>query len=275
MNFKVITLLLLFSFPAFAFTIPDNLTQGMLVYGTAEKGEKVYYEDLPVPVHDGKYVFALGRNTRREILITIKRGWFEEEKLMFPVKPREWKTDTFDGVPQKTVKPNPEHKKRIAAEQKILDTARAKRPIKNGLPMCFIKPIQEKRISSPFGAQRIVNGVKQRHHSGVDMAAPTGTPIKAAADGVVILAHDDLFYSGGTILIEHGNGVQTGYSHLSRLDVETGDEVKQGDIIGAVGSTGRSTGPHLHFTLAWENIRVAPEFEWRESCPKHNSIEEQ
>ena len=264
---KKVLFLLLFSFSASAFTIPDNLTQGMLVYGTAEKGEKIYYEDLPVPVYDGKYVFALGRNARSEIQITVKRGWFDSEKLYFKVTPRDWKKDVFDGVPPKTVKPSKENLERVAGEQKLLDSARAKRPVKEGFPTCFIKPVKETRISSPFGAQRVINGVPQRPHSGVDLAAPEGEPVKASADGVVILAHDDLFYTGGTVLIEHGNGVQTGYSHLSKVNVKTGDKVKQGDVVGLVGMTGRATGPHLHFTLAWENIRVAPEFEYCESCP--------
>ena len=264
---KKVLFLIFFSFSAAAFTIPKNLTQGMLVYGTAEKGEKIYYEDLPVPVYNGKYVFALGRNTPSEIQITLKRGWFKKEKLFFKVLPRDWKTDVFDGVPKKTIKPSEENLKRVEKEQKLLDKARAKRPIKNGFPTCFIKPVQETRISSSFGSQRIINGVPQRPHSGVDLAAPEGEPVKASADGVVILAHDDLFYTGGTVLIEHGHGVQTGYSHLSRVDVKTGDKVKQGGIIGLVGMTGRATGPHLHFTLAWENIRVAPEFEYCESCP--------
>ncbi|MBP5533972.1 MAG: M23 family metallopeptidase [Alphaproteobacteria bacterium] len=264
---KKFLFLIFFSFPAFAFTIPENLTQGMLVYGTADENEEIYYEDLPVPVYNGKYVFALGRNAPDEIQITIKRGWFDSEKKLFKVAPREWQKDVFDGVPEKTMKPSEEDSKRIAEEQKLLDAARAKRPIKNGFPTCFIKPVEETRISSAFGSQRIINGVPQRPHSGVDMAAPEGTPVKASADGVVILAHDDLFYTGGTVLIEHGNGVQTGYSHLSKVDVKTGDIVKQGDVVGSVGMTGRANGPHLHFTLAWENIRVAPEFEYCTSCP--------
>ena len=107
----------------------------------------------------------------------------------------------------------------------------------------------------------------QRPHSGVDLAAPEGTEVKATADGVVVLAQKDLFYTGGTIIIEHGSGVQSGYSHLSKVGVKNGDVVRQGDVIGQVGMTGRATGPHLHFTLSWENIRVAPEFEFCTSCP--------
>ncbi len=265
---KKLLFLLFFSFQALAFTIPENLTQGMFVYGRVNDGEKIFYEDLPVPVVNGKYVFALGRNAPKKINITIDKGWWcKDEHLTFNVKPQEWKIDIFDGVPQHTVTPDSLQVKRIQKEQQILDTARAKRPVKNTLPMCFIAPTDATRISSPFGAQRIINGVKQRHHSGVDMAAPEGADVYATADGVVILAENDLFYSGGTILIEHGSGIQSGYSHLSKLNAMVGDKIKQGDIIGLIGSTGRATGPHLHFTLAWENIRIAPEMTFCNSCP--------
>ena len=266
--FRKVLVFLLFSFNAFAFTIPDNLTQGMLVYGTAKEDEEIFYEDLPVQVYNGEYVFALGRNAPETIHITIKKGWFSrDEHLTFHVTPRKWDTDVIDGVPMRKVKPEKKDKARLAKEQELLDDARAQRPFKDGFPKCFIKPVQETRISTPFGWQRIINGVKQRHHSGVDMACPTGTPVKASADGVVVLAQDDLFYTGGTVLIEHGHGIITGYSHLSKVMAKVGDAMKQGDIVGLSGSTGRSTGPHLHFTLAWNNIRVAPELEYCESCP--------
>ena len=256
-----------FSFHSLAFTIPNDLQQGMFVFGTAEPDEVIFYEDIKVPVYDGKYVFALGRNASEEIQITIKKGWFKKQILTFPVKKRDWKTDVFDGVPMRTVKPLKVDEKRIASEQKILDKARAQKYFKADFPTHFYWPL-EGRISSPFGAQRVINGVKQKHHSGVDIAVPTGTPIKATADGMVVLAENDLFYTGGTILIAHGGGIVSGYSHLSSLSVKNGDVVKAGDIIGLSGSTGRSTGPHLHFTLSWNDIRIAPEFICERCCPK-------
>ena len=241
----------------------------MFVFGTAEPDEKILYEDIEVPVHDGKYVFALGRNAPNEIRVTVKRGWFEKEILTFPVKKRGWKQDVFDGVPENTVKPSDEEKERIAKEQKILDSARKKIYYKADFPKDFYWPI-DGRISSPFGAERIINGVKQSSHSGVDIAAPMGADVKATADGLVILAQNDLFYTGGTILIAHGGGVVSGYSHLSEVMVKNGDNVLAGDIIGKVGATGRATGPHLHFTLSWKNIRVAPEFICKTCCPNRD-----
>lgn len=265
---KKFLILWLISLPAMAFTIPEHLTQGMFVFGTADKGEDIYFEDLKVPVYNGKYVFALGRDTPAKINITVKRGWFSEAfRYTYDVTPREWQKDVFDGVPPQTITPSKKQRKRIAKEQKMLNEARARRPIEEGFPTCFLKPVQERRISSNYGSYRVINGVAQRPHSGVDLAAPEGTEVKATADGVVVLAQKDLFYTGGTIIIEHGSGVQSGYSHLSKVGVKNGDVVRQGDVIGQVGMTGRATGPHLHFTLSWENIRVAPEFEFCTSCP--------
>ena len=261
------TLLFLFlSSAVSAFTIPDELMQGMFVFGTAEPNEKIFYEDIAVPVHDGKYVFALGRNATEKIQITVKKSWFEKEILTFSVKKRDWKQDIFDGVPEKTVKPSEDDLKRIAKEQKKIDAARDKKYFKSDFPVHFYWPV-DGRISSPFGARRIINGVPQNSHSGLDIAAPQGTEVKATADGMVVLAENDLFYTGGTILIAHGGGIISGYSHLSEVLVQKGDVVKAGNMIGKVGATGRATGPHLHFTLSWENIRIAPEFLCERCCP--------
>src|SRR5690606_31406699 len=103
-------------------------------------------------------------------------------------------------------------------------------------------------ISGVFGSQRILNGSPRAFHAGLDIAAPSGTPIKAAADGVVSLADPDMVLSGQTVMINHGYGLQTSYIHMSRIDVQDGQAVKRGDVIGAIGMTGRATGPHLHFS---------------------------
>ena len=114
------------------------------------------------------------------------------------------------------------------------------------------------RISGRFGNQRIYNGTPKSPHSGMDIAAGTGTPIRAPAGGTVTLAQQDFYLTGGTVMIDHGHGIGSNFLHLSRLDVKVGDVVKQGDVIGAVGSTGRSTGPHLHWGMSWFDIRIDP-----------------
>lgn len=271
---RMILAAILLCTPAMAFEMPENLTQGMLVYGRVEPDETVHYGELTAPVQDGVFIIALGRNAPKKIELEIHKGGFwgfgeTVERKSFAVKPFDWSIDYVEGVPAKTVSPDKESLERVRREQVILDNARAKR-WRSGFPMCFEWPLKKedrKRISSPFGWQRVYNGTPLRHHSGLDIAAATGTPVYATADGYVILAHDDLFYTGGTVLIEHGSGVQSGSSHLSQVLVKTGDEVKKGDLIGLVGMTGRATGPHLHFTLAWENIRFDPERVLQESCP--------
>ena len=114
------------------------------------------------------------------------------------------------------------------------------------------------RISGVFGSRRVLNGQEGAPHWGLDVAASTGTPVRAPAAGRVVLAEPDFYLSGGTILLDHGYGVSSSYSHLSKVAVQAGDEVRQGDLIGAVGATGRVTGPHLHWTLNWYTVRIDP-----------------
>ncbi len=113
-------------------------------------------------------------------------------------------------------------------------------------------------ISGVYGSQRILNGKPKWPHYGIDIAAKKGTKIKSSATGIVTMAEDDLYYTGGTVIMDHGHGISTIYSHLESLNVKVGDEVLQGDILGTVGSTGRSTGPHLDFRINWFQTRLDP-----------------
>lgn len=126
----------------------------------------------------------------------------------------------------------------------------------------FLKPLKKIKISTPFGAQRIINGKKQSIHWGVDFVAPEGTPVYASLSGKVVLAQE-LFYTGKTVIIDHGKGLFTLYAHLSRISVKEGEMVKRGETIGNVGSTGRSTGPHLHFGVYLVGVRADPLLAWR------------
>jgi murein DD-endopeptidase MepM/ murein hydrolase activator NlpD len=121
----------------------------------------------------------------------------------------------------------------------------------------FTWPV-EGRISGRFGNQRIYNGIAKSPHSGMDIAVPQGTPVKAPASGIVTFADTDLYLTGGTLLIDHGHGVSSNFLHMSRIDVKVGDRVEQGQVVGAVGMTGRATGPHLHWGLNWFNVRLDP-----------------
>ncbi|PHS26033.1 MAG: peptidase M24 [Robiginitomaculum sp.] len=117
----------------------------------------------------------------------------------------------------------------------------------------FAKPVQNARISGFYGSQRVLNGKPKRPHMGMDFAVPKGTPIAAPAGGVVTLADPDLYFEGGTVFLDHGQGLVSVFMHMSSLDVHDGQRVKKGDILGKVGATGRATGPHLHWSLKWKN----------------------
>ena len=122
----------------------------------------------------------------------------------------------------------------------------------------FIIPVENSIITGVYGSQRILNGEPKWPHYGLDFAADEGTAIKAMLDGTVTLAENDLFYTGGTLIFDHGHGVSTLYMHMDKILVNKGQKVKQGDIIGTVGSTGRATGAHLDVRLNWFDIRLDP-----------------
>ena len=113
-------------------------------------------------------------------------------------------------------------------------------------------------ITGVYGSQRILNGKPRRPHYGLDYAASEGTPVKAMMNGVVTLAEKNLYFTGGTIIFDHGHGVSTLYMHMKDVDVKKGQKINQGDIVGTVGQTGRSTGPHLDIRLNWFDVKLDP-----------------
>ncbi len=252
---------LLFSTPAFALdvTIGGKLEQGGLVIGTAPPGSSITVGERRVPAAaDGTFFVGLGRNAPAALAVKIDTLAGETETLSIAVARRDWKIDKVNGVPQNLVTPDPETEARIAEDSKLLRAARARFETQAFYRTGFIRPA-EGRISGIYGSQRILNGEPRNVHAGLDIAAPTGTPIKAAADGVVTLAHPTMVMSGGTVLLNHGYGLQTSYIHMSRIDVADGQRVKQGDVIGAIGATGRVTGPHLHFSVLWFDTSLDPD----------------
>jgi murein DD-endopeptidase MepM/ murein hydrolase activator NlpD len=167
-----------------------------------------------------------------------------------------------EGVPAKTVHPPKEQLERIRQEAALVRAARADRldrpDLLNAVFAGFIWPI-EGPISGVYGSQRYYNGEPGRPHYGVDVAAPEGSVVHAPAAAVVTLAEADLFYSGGTIVLDHGYLLSSSFLHLSKVLVKVGDELKAGDIIGEVGSTGRATGPHLDWRMNWRDQRIDPQ----------------
>lgn len=265
-HYYIVYTLILFASVSKADTYPVDLkilspiTQGALIYGQTDVGTRVFYQDSQLPLtSDGYFVFALPKEAPKE----IKLDFWTNNKIFsktYSVTERTWKEEVVNGLPPKKVSPPPEDLKRIQEENQLLKNAR-KHSTNDYFPICFTRPVDKKaRISSEFGSARILNSVKTAGHSGTDYALPEGSPIYAPADGIVTVTHPDMFYSGKTILIDHGYGIFSSYSHLSEISIKQGDTVKQGDLIGKIGTTGRSTGPHLHLTLTWFGVRIDPEY---------------
>lgn len=251
----------LFATPALALdvTFAGRLEQGGLVVGTAPPGSTIVFQERSVPTAaDGTFLLGLDRDAPAAVDVKVVASNGESETRTLTIAPRAWKIDRVDGVPQNLVTPDPATAARIAEDSRLLRAARARLEEEAFFRTGFIRPAQG-RISGVFGSQRILNGAPRAAHAGLDIAAPTGTPIKAAADGIVTLVHPDMVLSGQTVLINHGYGLQTSYIHMSRIDVADGQRVKRGDVIGAIGATGRVTGPHLHFSVMWFDTRLDPE----------------
>ncbi len=232
--------------------------QGAVLVGQIPSGHTLFFLDREVPVsEDGYFVLGLGRDFPDEAHLKVVDGQGREAVYTYPVDQREYQIQRVEGVPSRTVNPDPEHLARIRDEAA---QARAARKI--------ISPLQAYRqsfqwpllgpVTGVYGSQRYYNGEPRRPHFGVDVAAPTGTPIVAPVDGVVTLAHKEMFFSGGTLIVDHGQGLSSSFIHLSKILVKVGDRVKQGDIIAEVGATGRVTGPHLDWRMNWFDQRVDP-----------------
>ncbi|MCW0182857.1 MAG: M23 family metallopeptidase [Zavarzinia sp.] len=243
--------------PAVAASIDGEVAQGALVTGIAAPGERIAYDGRELHIApDGRFVLGLGRDATGNLTLDVT-GPAGKTTLSRAITPREWQIQRIDGLPDKKVNPDPEGLKRIEAERARIKAARAVDRVAFDWEAGLQWPAKG-RISGVYGSQRILNGEARQPHLGLDVAVPEGTPIAAAAPGVVTLAEPDLYFTGGTIIIDHGAGVQTLYAHLSRVDVLVGQSVRAGDVIALSGKTGRVTGAHLHFGLAWYGLQLDP-----------------
>ncbi|PPR10084.1 MAG: Murein DD-endopeptidase MepM [Alphaproteobacteria bacterium MarineAlpha11_Bin1] len=255
----IITLCLI-STPASARTLSltGHFMQGGLITGQTNPGAKVSLDGKKLRVSpDGLFVFGLGRNAESEVVIKTKLPSGEIYLENFEIEKRKYRIQRINGLPKKMVTPSPETMDRIRREGKAIRSARAVFTMATHFRAGFIWP-SKGQISGVYGSQRILNGESRQPHLGVDIAAPKGTPVLASAAGKVTLAEMDLYFTGGTIIIEHGHGLSTVYSHLSEIEVRKGDSIRQGGKIGAIGSSGRSTGPHLDWRINWFQERLDP-----------------
>lgn len=230
---------------------------GGLLIGETEPDVQVFLGDKSLVVDDqGFFVLGFGRDDEGSHVLRLKQQQ-KEETWKLDLRTREWNIQHVRGVPPQTVSPPPEVHERIGREAAAVSRARSVESQMTGFRESFIWPVTG-RITGVYGSQRIFDGEPRRPHFGVDIAAPEGTEILAPASGVITLAEQDLFFSGGTLIIDHGLGVSTTYLHLSELRVEPGEQIEQGQVIGLVGATGRATGPHLCWRLNWFQQRLDP-----------------
>lgn len=244
--------------PASAVELKGHVVPGGFAVGKAEPGATVLLGDDQVLVGaDGTFVIGFGRDQGPEAKLTVIHADGRSEQQMLSVAPRSYEIQRIDKLDQNMVTPDPATEARIKADQAKVKAARANPSQRSDFLQNFIWPAKGP-ISGVYGSQRILNGTPKAPHFGTDIAAPEGAPVVAPADGTVRLAETGFYLTGGTIIIDHGFGIYSSYLHLSRVDVVPGEDVRQGDLIGAVGKTGRATGPHLHWGLNWNETRLDP-----------------
>ena len=231
--------------------------QGHFIIGITDPSAKIIIDKKSVKVsEEGYFVFGIDRDRKFDLTITkIKDG--KKEKIIKKIFKRKYNIQRIDGLEESKVTPPESVYKRIKEENNKIGEARAINSDLSFFKNQFIMPV-EGIISGVYGSQRILNGKPKWPHYGIDIAAKKGTLIKSSGSGVVTMAEDDLYYTGGTIIMDHGHGISTIYSHLETVMVSIGDKINKGDIIGTVGSTGRSTGPHLDFRVNWFQTRLDP-----------------
>ena len=235
-----------------------DFKQGSFILGKTDPNSKVYIDNRKVRVSsDGYFAFGLDRDRKNNVLIKVNNG-METKLIEKKVFKRKYKIQRIDGLPSKQVTPPPEVYERIKKDNILIGKARA---IDSKLVFFkdkFIYPIDKYIITGVYGSQRILNGKPRRPHYGIDFHAPEGTPVKSMMDGVVTLVENDMYFTGGTIIFDHGHGVSTLYMHMKDINVKKGQKVKKGEVVGTLGQSGRATGPHLDIRLNWFEVKLDP-----------------
>ena len=238
--------------------LEGQATQGGLVQGQTQPGAEVALDGNPVRVWpDGRFLIGFGRDAPPEAALRVVLPDETVIERTLPVTQREFRVQRIDGLPPSRVKPPPEVGERIRREAQLVREAREQLSDRADYAAGFAWPLTG-RISGVYGSQRILNGEPRQPHYGVDVARPTGTVVSAPAPGIVTLVEPDLYYSGGTLIVDHGRGLSSTFIHLSRILVAVGDRVAAGDPVAEVGATGRVTGPHLDWRMNLGEVRLDP-----------------
>ncbi|KZD11029.1 M23 family metallopeptidase [Oceanibaculum pacificum] len=239
-------------------TLEGQATQGGLLIGRTQPGSVVVFENRRMRVTaDGRFLIGFGRDAEStaSLEVTLPNGTSIRQDIA--VAPRTFDIQRIDGLPEKMVTPPPEVLARIKADNEAVRKVRQTDGAEPFFTSGFVWPAQG-RISGVYGSQRILNGQPRQPHYGIDIAAPVGSAVVAPADGVVTLAHPDMYYTGATLIIDHGHGLSSTFLHLDSMAVKLGERVKQGQRVATVGATGRATGPHLDWRINLFDIRIDP-----------------
>ncbi len=261
MDSKIIKLSIIIFFlaiKAYAIEFNGKFIQGHFIIGNTLPGSKIIIDKKEIKVSkDGYFAFGIDRDRKYDVVIkVINEG--KIEKIVKKIQKRKYNIQRIDGLEEKKVTPPEEVYERIKKENKLIANAREINSDLDYFKDNFIIPVDDAIITGVYGSQRILNGKPKWPHYGLDFAQKTGTPIKAMVDGIVTLAEPDLYYTGATLIFDHGHGISTLYMHMNEIFVQKGDIVKQGEVIGTVGSSGRATGPHLDVRLNWFGTRLDP-----------------
>mgnify|MGYP000041228451 FL=1 len=238
--------------------LTEQFFQGALIVGKTSPTNKVSLNGKAIKVSStGDYALGFSRDEKNNSeLVIISPNGATEKRILKPLK-REYNIQKVEGIAKKIMNPNKKANIRAGEDNKKISAARKVDSDLTAFAQGFIAPI-EGTITGVYGSQRYYNGVPKRPHYGLDYAGKKGDPVKAPADGTVLMYVPDMFYSGGTMIIDHGHGVSSTFLHLSNSYVKVGDKVTKGQLVAAVGSSGRATGPHLDWRINWFNMRLDP-----------------
>ncbi|NIA71191.1 M23 family metallopeptidase [Pelagibius litoralis] len=244
--------------PAAALELKGEMTQGGLIFAQSEAGATASLNGEPLPVtSDGRFVFGFGRDAPPGAILTVTLPDGKVTTRALEVAQREYRIQRIDGLAKGYVTPPNEVLARIRADSAAAAKARATDRAVTDFDSGFIWPAVGP-ISGVYGSQRILNGEPRQPHYGVDVAGPVGTPVMAPADGVVTLAHPGMYFSGATLIIDHGYRLSSTFLHLEEIQVVEGQVVRQGEVVALMGASGRVTGPHLDWRMNWRDERIDP-----------------
>lgn len=239
--------------------LEGDFVQGGLVYGHTQPGAKVTLDDQPVRVSDeGQFIIGFDRDAKPQLELTAVLPDGTRERRALRVTHRDYDIQRITGLPERKVNPPAQVLERIRREAAMIQKARQRNDSRTDFLNGFVWPLKGK-ITGVYGSQRILNGEPRRPHYGVDIGAPKGTPVHAPADGVVTFVHPDMYFSGGTLVLDHGHGLSSSFLHLSKILVDEGQTIRQNQIIAEVGATGRVTGPHLDWRMNLIHAHLDPQ----------------